>query len=145
MARPPMRHVAAAATLAREDADGRAAYLTARSGLPGPRANLELAQAYAEVAEPEEARALAAGDDEYLALCGALALAARAADPALAGAVRAAATDGAGGCGRASRSASSGSRPPMRPPSSACWTTGPPIRIRSCTGRGSPPSASHPC
>jgi hypothetical protein len=94
MARPPMRHVAAAATLAREDADGRAAYLTARSGLPGPRANLELAQAYAEVAEPEEARALAAGDDEYLALCGALALAARAADPALAGAVRAAATDG---------------------------------------------------
>src|SRR4051812_8885893 len=93
MARPPMRHVAAAATLARADTDGRAAFLTARSGLPGPRANLELAQAYAEVAEPEEATAFATGDDEYLALCGALALAARARDPALDGVVRSAARD----------------------------------------------------
>jgi hypothetical protein len=89
-----LRHVAAAATLAREDSAGRAAHLTARSGLPGPRANLELAQTYAEVAEPNEARDFVAGDDEYLALCGALALAARAADPALAAVVRAAAIDG---------------------------------------------------
>jgi hypothetical protein len=89
-----MRHVAAAATLAREDQAGRAAYLTARSGLPGPRANLELAHTYAEVADPGEARAFLAGDDEYLALCGALALAARAADPELAAAVRDAARDG---------------------------------------------------
>jgi hypothetical protein len=88
-----LRHVAAAATLAREDSAGRAAHLTARSGLPGPRANLELAQTYAEVAEPDEARDFVAGDDEYLALCGALALAARVADPALGAVVRAAARD----------------------------------------------------
>src|SRR3954468_3963672 len=94
MARPSMRHVAAAMTLVNEDADGRAAYLTARSGLPGPRANLELAHTYAEVAEPEEARAFLAGDDEFLALCGALALAASATEPGLAADVRAAARDG---------------------------------------------------
>jgi hypothetical protein len=93
MARLPFRHVATAAALAREDSTGRAAYLVARSGLPGPRANLELAHTYAEVAEPDEARAFLAGDHEYLALCGALALAARAADPALAADVRAAARD----------------------------------------------------
>lgn len=93
MGRPPFRHVAAAATLVREDAAGRAAYLTARSGLPGPRANLELAHTYAEVAEQDEALGFAAGDDEYLALCGALALAARAADPSIDAAVRGAARD----------------------------------------------------
>src|SRR3954452_19465907 len=94
MARPSMRHVAAAMTLVNEDAAGRAAYLTARSGLPGPRANLDLAHTYAEVADPAEARAFLAGDDEFLALCGALALAARAADPLLTVDVRAAARDG---------------------------------------------------
>ena len=93
MARLPFLHVATAAALAREDSAGRAAYLVARSGLPGPRANLELAHTYAEVAEPDEARAFLAGDDEYLALCGALALGARAADPALAADVRVAARE----------------------------------------------------
>jgi hypothetical protein len=88
-----MRHIAAAATLVREDAAGRAAYLSARSGLPGPRANLELAHTYAEVAEPDEARGFVAGDDEYLALCGAVALAARAGDPEVAAVVRTAARD----------------------------------------------------
>jgi hypothetical protein len=94
MSRPPFRHVAAAATLAQETPGRRAAFLTARSGLPGPRANLDLAQAYAEIAEPDEARAFVAGDDEYLALCGALALAARAGDPRHAAAARSAARDG---------------------------------------------------
>src|SRR4249919_398350 len=51
-----------------------AGYLAAHSGLPGPRANLELARAAADQAPPGLVRELAASDDEYLALCGAVGL-----------------------------------------------------------------------
>ena len=47
-----------------------APYLTQRSGLPGPRANLELAQAVAEEAKPDQLEALIKTDDEYLVMCG---------------------------------------------------------------------------
>ncbi|MDQ6772590.1 MAG: hypothetical protein M3024_06335 [Candidatus Dormibacteraeota bacterium] len=48
--------------------------LRADSGLPGPRANLELAQAAADVLDAATLRRLAGSDDEYLALCGAVGL-----------------------------------------------------------------------
>lgn len=51
-----------------------AAYMDAQSGLPGPRANLELAAAFADVAEPGLVRSCAGSPDEYLALCGAIGL-----------------------------------------------------------------------
>lgn len=51
-----------------------AAYLAENSGLPGPRANLDLAQAVADEASPEQITALADSADEYTALCGAVAL-----------------------------------------------------------------------
>jgi hypothetical protein len=50
------------------------AYLRRHSGLPGPRADLELAQAVADTAEPDTIDALIATDDEYLVLCGVVAL-----------------------------------------------------------------------
>jgi hypothetical protein len=59
----------------------RRAILVAESGLPGPRANLPLAHAAAEVLDPAEARVWVRGDEEYLALCAAIALAEHA-DPA---------------------------------------------------------------
>ena len=43
------------------------------SNLPGPRANLELAAVASDVATAEEAARWAASDDEYLAVCGAMA------------------------------------------------------------------------
>lgn len=49
-------------------------YLTTHSGLPGPRANLELMQAFAETAPPELVRELAADDDVYLRCCGTVGL-----------------------------------------------------------------------
>ncbi|MCS5733338.1 hypothetical protein [Herbiconiux daphne] len=49
-------------------------YLAEHSGLPGPRANLELAQAVADVADADTLRAFAQGADEYRALCGAIGL-----------------------------------------------------------------------
>jgi hypothetical protein len=49
-------------------------YLAEHSGLPGPRANLELAQAVAEEAPAAALRRWAAAGDEYLALCGATGL-----------------------------------------------------------------------
>ncbi|WP_382305535.1 HEAT repeat domain-containing protein [Herbiconiux sp. UC225_62] len=49
-------------------------YLAARSGLPGPRANLELAQAAADAATATQIAELAASPDEFLALCGAIGL-----------------------------------------------------------------------
>ena len=48
------------------------AYLNAESGLPGPRGNIELAQAFADVADPALIRLCAASQDEYLATCGAV-------------------------------------------------------------------------
>ncbi|MGO1336025.1 MAG: HEAT repeat domain-containing protein, partial [Cellulosimicrobium funkei] len=46
------------------------AHLTAGSGLPGPRANLELLNAFADVAPADLVRALADDPDEYLRCCG---------------------------------------------------------------------------
>lgn len=49
-------------------------YLAAHSGLPGPRGNIELAQAVAEEADPEFLDALIATGDEYLVFCGVVGL-----------------------------------------------------------------------
>lgn len=49
-------------------------YLAAHSALPGPRGNLELLSAVAEVADAERIRRYAASDDEYQAACGAAGL-----------------------------------------------------------------------
>ena len=51
-------------------ADELAPYLTARSGLPGPRANLTLADAFAAIADRATILLFAASDDEYLRFCG---------------------------------------------------------------------------
>ena len=45
-------------------------YLKKHSGLPGPRANLELVAAVAEEADPDRLWRLSASQDEFLALCG---------------------------------------------------------------------------
>ena len=45
-------------------------YLKKHSGLPGPRANLELVAAVAEEADADRLWRLSASQDEYLALCG---------------------------------------------------------------------------
>ena len=45
-------------------------YLKKHSGLPGPRANLELVQAVGDEADPERLWRLSASSDEFLALCG---------------------------------------------------------------------------
>ncbi|WP_432900350.1 hypothetical protein ACQP1S_26695 [Micromonospora matsumotoense] len=50
------------------------AFLREHSGLPGPRANLELAQAVADEGEPASFDRLIATDDEYLVFCGVLGL-----------------------------------------------------------------------
>lgn len=46
------------------------AYLKKNSGLPGPRANLELVTAVGDEADPERLWRLSASSDEFLALCG---------------------------------------------------------------------------
>jgi hypothetical protein len=56
------------------DAAAVRAYLTARSGLPGPRANLELIGAFADVAPEGLVIALADSPDEYLRCCGTVGL-----------------------------------------------------------------------
>ena len=45
-------------------------YLLEHSGLPGPRGNLELAEAVADEGDEEIFRSLIATDDEYLVVCG---------------------------------------------------------------------------
>jgi HEAT repeat protein len=50
------------------------AYLAEHSGLPGPRANLELAAAVAEECPAERLYGYADSNDEYRALCGAFGL-----------------------------------------------------------------------
>ena len=50
--------------------DELAPYLTARSGLPGPRGNLELADAFAAIADRATILRFVALDDEYLRFCG---------------------------------------------------------------------------
>jgi hypothetical protein len=49
-------------------------YLRAQSGLPGPRANLELVQAVADVGDDRDFDELITTDDEYLVLCGTVGL-----------------------------------------------------------------------
>jgi hypothetical protein len=49
-------------------------FLLRESGLPGPRANLELVQAVADEGGLEQFRRWIARDEEYLALCGAVGL-----------------------------------------------------------------------
>lgn len=49
-------------------------YLKKHSGLPGPRANLELVAAVAEEADADRLWRLSASQDEFLALCGAAGL-----------------------------------------------------------------------
>jgi hypothetical protein len=72
------------------------AWLAARSGLPGPRANLELAQVVADEAPPATLRRYAGAGDDYLALCGAVGLGRLLAegDPRAAGELAALAADG---------------------------------------------------
>ena len=48
------------------------AYLNLESGLPGPRGNIELAEAFADVADPALIRRCAESPDQYLATCGAV-------------------------------------------------------------------------
>ena len=50
----------------------RDAYLRTRSGLPGPRANLELAHAAADLGDERTFRRWLASGDEFLATCGAI-------------------------------------------------------------------------
>jgi hypothetical protein len=45
-------------------------YLKKHSGLPGPRANLELVAAVADEADPDRLWRFSASSDEFLALCG---------------------------------------------------------------------------
>lgn len=49
-------------------------YLKKHSGLPGPRANLELVTAVGDEADPDRLWRLSASQDEFLALCGAAGL-----------------------------------------------------------------------
>ena len=49
-------------------------WLAERSNLPGPRGNLELVWAAAEEADEAMARALAASDEEFVRICGVVAL-----------------------------------------------------------------------
>lgn len=55
-------------------ADQWVAYLDNESGLPGPRGNIELAEAFADAADPALIRWCAESQDEYLATCGAVGL-----------------------------------------------------------------------
>lgn len=72
------------------------AYLRAESGLPGPRGNLELVEAFADAADPGLIRRLVDSPDEYLAMCGAVGLGRLLAegDPRAAETLRAMAEDG---------------------------------------------------
>lgn len=71
-------------------------YLTAHSGLPGPRGNLELAAAAAEQADAGMIDTLIATGDEYLVFCGVVGLGKRlaAGDEQVVARLRTHATDG---------------------------------------------------
>ena len=56
-------------------------FLGRHSGLPGPRGNLELAMAFADIATRPVIDRFAGSTDEYLAVCGTVALGARATTP----------------------------------------------------------------
>ncbi|WP_457946437.1 HEAT repeat domain-containing protein [Pseudarthrobacter sp. alpha12b] len=50
------------------------AYLDAESGLPGPRGNIELAEAFSDAADPGLIKICVESPDEYRAMCGAVGL-----------------------------------------------------------------------
>lgn len=94
----PAEDEAALADLLARTPDDVPGYLTSHSGLPGPRANLSLADAFAASAPAGLIRTLAESADEYLAFCGTEGLGRLALSPAdradaLAGLRRAAADD----------------------------------------------------
>ncbi|MGV1005175.1 MAG: HEAT repeat domain-containing protein [Candidatus Nanopelagicales bacterium] len=68
-------------------------FLDRHSGLPGPRGNLELAAAIAELADDALGEELVNSDDEYRRFCGTLILGRRAPDPAVVSRLRGLATD----------------------------------------------------
>jgi len=68
-------------------------YLDEHSGLPGPRGNIELALALADVAGPELDDALIASGDEYRTFCGVVGLGDRTSDPAVRARLRRHASD----------------------------------------------------
>lgn len=74
MTRPVDRRHRYRAELARLDPADWATYLAERSGLPGPRANLELVQAVADEGDRAGFDRLIATDDEYLVVCGVVGL-----------------------------------------------------------------------
>jgi len=69
------------------------AYLNQRSGLPGPRANIELIAVVARAADPDTIEELLADGGEYTTACAAAALGYRAADAAFERRARELATD----------------------------------------------------
>lgn len=81
------------AELAALPRDAWADHLIRHSGLPGPRANLELLDAAARLADGATIDALLARDDEYTVACAAAALGRRADDPATEPRARALAAD----------------------------------------------------
>ena len=62
------------AELATLERSAWASYLTERSGLPGPRGNIELGQAVADEGDLATYDLLIASDDEYLTFCGVVGL-----------------------------------------------------------------------
>ena len=68
-------------------------YLDAHSGLPGPRGNIELAVAVADLSDAAFDDVLIASGDEYRTFCGVLGLGDRAGDPAVVDRLRHLATD----------------------------------------------------
>jgi len=81
-ARPdPADHLATLTEMFARDPDAVPGYLSSRSGLPGPRANLPLADAFAATAPADLIWSLAESADEYLAFCGTEGLGRLALDP----------------------------------------------------------------
>jgi hypothetical protein len=69
------------------------AFMDEHSGLPGPRGNIELALAVADVGDDELFDELIASGDEYRTFCGVVGLGARAAEPQVSDRLRAIASD----------------------------------------------------
>ena len=127
-------------------------FLTAHSGLPGPRGNIELGKAVAEEADARTVDALLATDDEYLVFCGVVGLGRLLAD------------SGAGADGdrlgarlrehaadtrwRVCEAVAMALQRPATPTHRGWWRSSPTGRRRpraSCSGPGSPASASLGC
>lgn len=79
--------------LGRLDRAAWPAYLDKHSNLPGPRGNVELALALADLADPALDDELIASGDEYRTYCGVLGLGSTAADPTVQARLRELATD----------------------------------------------------